>query len=350
MNNKKGREPAYDVMRVAAIMAVIIIHVSSQHIVDAFPSAWWEVSNICDSMVRWGVGVFFMISGALFLDLSRHKTTKELYMKNIFRLVKLFVLWSLLYALYAYAINPSMSAGKFMSKMVMGPYHFWFLKMMVGLYIITPILRKVVSDRRTERYFIIVTFVVAFITPWLAVLTGFYSHYAQRLFYYNMEDMGIGVVAPYVLYFVLGHYLSTYPHGKRNRHCTYVLGALGMVMTAVATHVVSHHSGAFSKAFFNNNSPFILFMAVAIFTFLFNRYHGQSHAHRSTVAALSRCTLGIYLVHVLVLNVFSDLLGVDSYTLHPVLGIPLLSLVVFALSLLVTVILLRIPIMKKLVQ
>ena len=68
------------------------------------------------------------------------------------------------------------------------------------------------------------------------------------------------------------------------------------------------------------------------------------------MAALSRCTLGIYLVHVLVLNVFSDLLGVDSYTLHPVLGIPLLSLVVFALALLVTVILLRIPIMKKLVQ
>ena len=222
--------------------------------------------------------------------------------------------------------------------------------MMVGLYIFTPILRKVVSDRRTERYFIVISFVVAFIIPWIVEMIGFYSHFAGQLFYYNLEDIGISVVAPYVLYFVLGHYLSTYPLHERQRYCTYALGVLGLVMTAVATHAVSHYLGSFSKVFFENNSPLVLFMAIAMFVFLFNRYHSRDADSYLQMAKLSRCVLGIYLIHVLVLKVFSDFFGVDSYTLNPVFGIPLLSLVTFSLSLLVTSLLLRIPVLKELVR
>ena len=73
----------FDVLRVIAILAVIVLHVAVKPFgnTDVF-SFTWEMANMWEGLVRWGVPVFVMISGALFLDPTREISFHKLYSKN----------------------------------------------------------------------------------------------------------------------------------------------------------------------------------------------------------------------------------------------------------------------------
>lgn len=58
-----------DYLRVFATFGVVILHVSAQNwYVADINSFEWLVFHFFDSVVRWGVPVFVMISGTLFLN------------------------------------------------------------------------------------------------------------------------------------------------------------------------------------------------------------------------------------------------------------------------------------------
>jgi surface polysaccharide O-acyltransferase-like enzyme len=62
------------------------------------------------------------------------------------------------------------------------------------------------------------------------------------------------------------------------------------------------------------------------------------------ISSISGCTLGIYLFHDLVLQIFL-LLGISSLTFNPLFSIPLISLSVFAISLPFIQLIRKIPIL-----
>ena len=86
MTTDQNRAYYLDVLRIIATLAVIMLHVSAQNwdTVDVHSFAW-HVFNFFDSLVRWAVPVFIMISGAVFLDNDRPLSIQKLYRKNILR-------------------------------------------------------------------------------------------------------------------------------------------------------------------------------------------------------------------------------------------------------------------------
>ena len=56
-----GRDTALDVLRIAAAVAVVWLHASSQHFVESFPTALWTVRVAGNCLSRWCVPVFLMI-------------------------------------------------------------------------------------------------------------------------------------------------------------------------------------------------------------------------------------------------------------------------------------------------
>lgn len=92
------RNYSLDLTRIAAVLAVVMIHVSS-----AFVSSYeintleFQTANVLDSISRLGVPLFVMISGSLFLDEKRKISTRNLYFKNIKGILFLLYLWSFLY-------------------------------------------------------------------------------------------------------------------------------------------------------------------------------------------------------------------------------------------------------------
>ena len=64
-----GRILYFDFLRIFATLAVMVLHVAAQNWYGtSVPSFEWQTFNFFDSIVRWGVPIFVMISGALFLN------------------------------------------------------------------------------------------------------------------------------------------------------------------------------------------------------------------------------------------------------------------------------------------
>ena len=89
-----------DALRIVAICAIVLLHVAGSYWYQlSVYTSEWQAINLYDCITRWGVPVFVMISGALFLDPAREQPIKKLWTRNIPKLVRLILFWGLLYAL-----------------------------------------------------------------------------------------------------------------------------------------------------------------------------------------------------------------------------------------------------------
>lgn len=157
-----------DVLRILATFAVIAIHVCSQNWSKVQPSSYeWNIFNFYSGLSRWAVPIFVMISGALFLDNRRTINIKKLYTKNILRIITAFIFWSMFYAIITNDFwgKDRGNIKLFVKSFIEGHYHLWFLHMILGLYIATPILRKIAADLKTTEYFLIISMIFTFIVP-----------------------------------------------------------------------------------------------------------------------------------------------------------------------------------------
>lgn len=81
-NWKNNRIEYLDLLRILASIAVVIIHIcSSKWYAINSNTNEWSILNIYDSLSRWAVPVFVMISGAIFL--SSDYSIEKLYKKIV---------------------------------------------------------------------------------------------------------------------------------------------------------------------------------------------------------------------------------------------------------------------------
>ena len=78
MKHKQNQRKLYlDLLRIIAISAVVMIHVSASYVTNANSLLDFTVGNIFDSVSRLGVPLFLMISGALILDENKEFNCKK---------------------------------------------------------------------------------------------------------------------------------------------------------------------------------------------------------------------------------------------------------------------------------
>lgn len=332
----------YDVLRIIAAFAVVLLHTSAQRFYDCYPSIEWDIRNFYDSSVRWSVPIFVMISGALFLDSKKRINIEKLYSGNITRIILVFAFWSIIYAIYARDENGLLFMFR---RIIKGPFHFWFLKMIIGLYITVPILRAIVAHKKLELYFLCLSFVTAFLIPMIFPMIGYISSEAedQAIKYY--DGFGIKIASGFVGYFVLGHYLTNNEIKKTAKNVIYILGILSVVAVCILTDFVSDRDGVPNLFFYGDINVFTLFEAIALFIFIKDIQIAPKN--QSLVIYSSKLSLGIYIIHPLVMYILYDLWIINSASLNPIYFIPIFAIIVFLVSYCVTFVLIRIPIIKK---
>ena len=342
MPQNKTRIIQFEVLRVIAAFAVVMLHTTAQRFNESFLSTEWDIRNLYDSFVRWSVPIFVMISGALFLDSKKIINVKTLYSKNIARLFFILVLWSIIYGvdngLRGYGFS------SLASRIIQGPVHLWFLKMLIGLYIAVPILRAVVTDVKLERYFLCVSFVFIYFIPMLFPLL---KEELRNLFENVYQSFEIKTVSGYAGYFVLGHYLANNAVRKTTKTIIYVLGLLSPVAVCILTRSLSIHDGAPNLLYYENINLFTLFESVAIFLFVNNKKIASKY--HPFILFASKLSLGIYIIHPLILNHYYDLCSMRMVSSHPLAFLPVDAILIFLVSLLVTLVLSRIPYIRKIV-
>ena len=338
----------FDLLRIIAIVAVIFVHISGQNWYAANVHSYeWNVYNVFDAISRFGVPIFVMISGALFL--SKEQSITKIFKKNILKIAVIFFVWSLIYTLYQLFVQQTIATPvDFVLSFLKGPYHFWFLFMIVGLYIVTPLLRKIVVDDKMLKYFLLLALIFAFIIPKSIDLIGLGLPRVADTLSYIVDSTKVNLVLGYSGYFVLGYLLNKIRISKKAEYIIYALGVFGAIFTIIATMLMSGYKNSADTFFYKNLTINVLFEAIAVFVFF--KQHLNKRVKRKTekkILFLSKCTLGIYLVHPLIIFVLNDAFGLNTASFNPILSIPILVVLVASISLTISAILNKIPFIKK---
>ena len=345
----KDRQICFDVLKIVATFAVVMLHVSAQHwFYVKLKTPEWRAFNLYDGSVRFPVPLFVMISGALFL--SEDRPIGRIYGKYVLRIVTAFLFWSVLYAAISYFRGtPLIDAVK---EAIKGHYHLWYLYMIVGLYMIVPLLRPIVQNGKLLRYFLILSFLVGIVVPQLiAILTVFRpdsASFAQSVWDQTYLYLPFG----YSFYFVLGYRLNRTEITNRTVILAAVLVIAGTLATVLLTQWINYYMLNFNLQhkivlFYQNETVNVAVTAGGVFV-LGRRLFQRPYSVRTQkgIAMLSKATFGVYLVHPMLIDAVKRL-GLETVTFNPYLSVPVITVLVFLPSFLVSLILNQIPFVKK---
>ena len=344
ITSESKRIAYFDFLRVFATFAIMIQHINPFGSKDP-RTAEYGVRLVSDLLSRCGVPLFLMISGSLFL--SGKSSIKRIYTHNILRIVTAFLFWSALYAVVREII---FKYGKInmVLEFLLGHYHMWFMFLIVELYVLTPILRKVVNSWSITKYLLIILCVYASLIPMLkesltlvSPRLGDFSDILGQKYLKNEFHIGI-------FYFVLGYYLSKCQLTVCRRRCIYGIGVLGAVIAGVGSYVLAI-TGVENLPLLNNHHLTIIAFSSAVFVFArthcsFDRMKDWAVA---LVLRLSKYSFGAYLVHALVLEMLRHFIGDRFFQIGALFSLPYQFLTVCVLSFAISAIINHIPVLRK---
>ncbi len=335
------RKHYFDFLRVTACFAVMVIHVAAQNWLSVDVHSFeWQVFNFYDSLVRFGVPVFVMISGALFLNPDRDIPVRKLYSKYIFRMFTAFVFWSFVYAVIYYM--DSGDTEHVAEKFITGHYHMWFLYVITGLYMFVPFFRKIAESESLTKYFLVLALIFTVFLPECADIISLFSEQYGRFVSIPVKMMNLYLVADLTGYFLLGYVLDRMNISPKLERVIYLAGIIGLSFTVIMSVYVSFLKNEPIQIFYRELTVNVLCMSVAVFVFCKQHFNRES----SIVRKLSQYSFGVYLVHPAVMF-YLEKAGLNTLTFSPVISVPVIVGIVFIVSFMISTVLNHIPVLKK---
>ena len=97
----QARSIVFDLLRIISAFGIVVLHAGSMYI-DRNPvtSMNFCVANFYDSLSRFGIGMFVMISGAIFLSEQKEISIKRLWTRNIMRMLIVYGVWAFGYYVF----------------------------------------------------------------------------------------------------------------------------------------------------------------------------------------------------------------------------------------------------------
>lgn len=319
---------SYDILRVFACLLIVCMH-------SPIPSE--QANGLFLSTLSYftapGIGLFFMLSGALLLPLKTDTFT--FLKKRISKVVFPTLFWTLFY-LGANIIlrGEDIEFSQILSIpfSTQGNPVLWFMYTLIGLYLLSPILsRWLTNSSKKEVEFYLGLWGVSLCYPLLKMFVGLNEGTTGILYYFT----------GYAGYFVLGYYCKTYPESLKWK---WILPASVIAVLAPVCCKVLHLEVDFYDLFWYLS---IFVVILCIFYYKANEglcpklklTEGKFYAFMQQLSSLS---FGIYLVHIFVMRYllwkWDFILNIPSYYLQTIAVIVLTfagsALISFLISLL----------------
>lgn len=324
-----------DVIRIVATFGVISLHVFCREYHSAVGSYNWFIAVIGDSLVRWCVPLFVMISGALFLQPTKEISYFMLFKKYIYRLLLAYASWSVIYSAIMMIIC-IIGGGKMSLGLLSPHFHLWFIPMLIGVYLFIPIIRKISNEEKLIRSILIL---------WIIYLVGCFCGFDK------IPQIGLlfkqNQIIGYVGYFLLGYYVSNYNINKHTR-LIYLIGLFGAIICVSGNIITSYLSNVSSNKFLNNCGPCVVAMSLALFTLIKQITPKIQHKLIVFIEYVRKDLFGIYLTHGLWLLVIN--IPLFRNLCNQLISLPIIIIVVFVLSLYTTKLIRQIPLLRKIVE
>lgn len=276
-------------LRIIAAFSIVLIHTAADlsFRFGQIPSSKWWAANLISSATHWAVPMFIMISGYLLLQPVKTSNYKKFYLNRIKRLGIPLLASILFYAVYYHFTRPDPLSFSFVVKRLIfdQPYeHLFFLIVLLQLALITPFLSKIINSLRKEQL------------SWLTFTFLFIS------VFWKPSRFIIPLFVPY-----LGYYLGGYWLKKKKvtlNKLFWMISLILILLMAIGTYALVIHSspnrnGLYFYTYFN---PLIILLSFSIFIFFQNRE--KRLPSKKIISQISNTTLGIYLIHPVVMDLF----------------------------------------------
>mgnify|MGYP000890716464 CR=1 FL=1 len=336
----QGKKEWISNLRVVATLCVVLLHVASSVLYkyNQVPNSHWWVGNVYDSFARFSVPLFLMITGALLL--GKHYSYPVFLKRKVIRIILPFAFWTAIYIIYNF-IEPPQFNGKLESQSNFSwilqqlkdgsSYHLWYVYMLLGIYIVIPLVAKSLVEVRK-------LYLELFLILWVLFIIFSTSHNSQSNFEWNLW-----YYFGYLGYVVLGYYLSTI--NTKHKTASTLAGftfLIGLFITAYGTYFYTDIDGAFHKLYYSYLTPNVLLMTASIFVLMKNVNINLSGVLKKPRDLIDKYSYGIYLSHILVLN-YLIMYGVDWDLIHPLIGIPLTTIITLIVSIAIVYLIRKIP-------
>lgn len=302
-----------DILRILSMFSVVFLHTAAGTLRGNIASPLWHFANVMTSIMSSSVPVFFMISGAMLLSSEKTASLGYTYKKRLPKALVPFVAWSLV-AVFYYAGMEYVSTGIFDGAEILSKLknimsepttvHLWFMYVLIPLYILSPILKKLV-DALSENlmgYLLTVWFCVSSLFPTLAALL---PKPFQNLFIFHSQ-YHLNVMTGYVGYFILGYVLFKLDKPFSKGLLTAII-IVDTLLISVGTWFKTLEVGQYSEVFKSYSKVFTLILSVALFLLVKELFRKRplSRGSSTLVNLLSSASFGVYLLHNLLVSFMS---------------------------------------------
>ena len=345
----KDRLIGLDLLKIVSAFMIILIH-SSANIYNnhAVGTSVWFSGVILNTIPRFAVPAFLMISGALLL--KNNMKPRNALMKALYAGVALIV-WSISYIL---AKKILWNEGNIIYDILSIPFkigpsgHLWYGYLIVWIYIFLPILKSLYDaiDKKLRLYFV---FFGVFVP---SILDGVISYFAID---------GVILERPTFIYLNLGYiaiiFLGRIIYENRNKVgvlTALLLSVIGFAITTIVSVKISERTGtSVHTFFFETQISNIMYAAGVMLLFSKIKLKNLSGLIRSGIIKLSKLSLGIYFSHSLLMWAIGE--SIDIGGIHLNIGNSIFECIAFVfITFIGTVIMIaplaNIPYLKKLVK
>lgn len=339
-------------MRIFACLFVVLSHASSELATSvelttfrgAFP-------HILNSIGHTGTILFFFISGSLLLSEDYQFSPRKFYLNNFLKLLIAYCSWVVIYHLIGFIQRGVYESAHFKDvilNIIRGQvyYHFWYLPMLLGIYLILPFLRAICkAGKNLVLYFVLFFLVVQIGFQTILFLDFPYKELVESL----MTRFPLTLVNHHVGYFIMGYFLTYLLKESKIKNPKLwgaVLAIAGPILGLLGDLLLTIQKGGHAVTFNTLFSATLCMGAVGFFLLFYQWQPALSDKMHRGITELAKLTFGIYMLHPL----FLEWLSAGLPGLAEELGVfssPLMTLLSFVAALIPTWILARIPIIRK---
>lgn len=217
---------------------------------------------------------------------------------------------------------------------------YYYLYLILGIYITLPLISQLTDNkyRKTLWYVVIIYFILNALLSNILLLIGIHWN----------NDLTI-MLGGYLIYVILGYLLSTQDIDKKYRIIIYVLAILGMIYRYVTTYIWSTDANTIVKTTWGYLQFYVFFQAAAVFLFIKNlnlKKLEKNEKLTKIIAKIASCSFGVYLLHLIVkyyeVTIFN--LNIRSWQFRTI-GV----ITTYLISLIIVLIIKKIPILKRIV-
>ncbi|MFA6602437.1 MAG: acyltransferase [Candidatus Shapirobacteria bacterium] len=286
------RELRTDLIRAVSSATVVLLHSTSKIInnYQTVPRESLLAVLMVSGMTRWVVPVFLMVSGAIFLGGNyKYEGAVMFWKKRLSKVLIPIIFWNLLYFLvFMKDGNGNLQWAKGLREFytVSGTYyHLYYMMVALGLYAVTPLLKKWLEWVGDKWFWWWIAWVAA--ANWYAVAYSWWN---------VPKIMSIPLVfIPYVGYYIMGAKIWK---ARANKKLLLGLMVSAGVAIALANFNIVYQYGVTMKGVFYHDrlTLLVLVQAVTVFVGLM----GVTRFKNKLISEIASCSFGIYLVHPLI--------------------------------------------------